>query len=510
MKLLIIDDEEHVIEGITYLLDWKKFNFSEVIKCTNSEIALIKIREEKPEIIITDMMMPNIHGMELILFCKDNSPLSKVIVVSGHTDFNYVQHTIRHGGVDYITKPIKREALNDAIEKAFEIYEADTQYEKLNEQYSDMNEIIDDSVFLDFCQTGKIPEESFVEKYSIKEPVKLVAMELIDVSTKDIMTLLDKNTLLPKIKTVVSDYFDSKNNYILRNLIENKFIFLFWNKGNEAFNYQTFCSTIYEKLNIKVFCSVTKIDKLGVKNNYLRTGIDSLRYIDMWSDVSAVNFENITMMKYHNIFSFKRDEIIFELKCFNKCSVFSLIDEEIDKLYDIRSLNGEQVTILINDLDRLINYTKKHLELETQEKRYKFKYFNTKEEFISDLKLEYHRKFDMMLKNIRDTYEQRDKIEVKIKNYIDKHYQEKISLMLLEEEFFVSKEHISRIFKKKYNVTILNYIKKLRLNKAKELLDDEQLLIKDVALLIGFDDEKYFSKQFRQEFGVTPNNYRKK
>lgn len=96
----------------------------------------------------------------------------------------------------------------------------------------------------------------------------------------------------------------------------------------------------------------------------------------------------------------------------------------------------------------------------------------------------------------------------RIARYIEKHYAEELTLQLMSERFFLSREYISRRFKQHFAVNLSDYIQTIRLNKAKVMLEETNAKIYEIALAVGYQDDKYFRKVFKKQFGVTPNEFR--
>jgi two-component system response regulator YesN len=95
-----------------------------------------------------------------------------------------------------------------------------------------------------------------------------------------------------------------------------------------------------------------------------------------------------------------------------------------------------------------------------------------------------------------------------IELFIRKNYEKDITLQDIADRFYLSREYISRKFKQEYHETITNYLTKIRIEKAKELLENPHLKIYEVSFKVGYQNEKYFSKVFKKMVGLTPNEYR--
>lgn len=96
----------------------------------------------------------------------------------------------------------------------------------------------------------------------------------------------------------------------------------------------------------------------------------------------------------------------------------------------------------------------------------------------------------------------------KIEEYLRNHYQQDINLQEIADRFFLNREYISRKFKQEFNETITDYLTKIRIEKAKELLANPNMKIYEIAYHVGYQNEKYFSKVFKKQAGITPNEYR--
>lgn len=129
-KVLIIDDVALVRDAVKMLGQWDIFEISEIYEAGNAQQALSIIQIKKPDIIITDIKMPVMDGMALLSYLETEHILSKVIIVSGFSDFSYMRSAIKSGVVDYILKPIDPQDLNNAISVAIEQLEQESSYKK--------------------------------------------------------------------------------------------------------------------------------------------------------------------------------------------------------------------------------------------------------------------------------------------------------------------------------------------------------------------------------------------
>lgn len=117
MRVLVVDDEVVIRKGITKLLEQFSKSITDIDEAKNGEEALLKIEARKPDIVITDIQMPVMNGLQLIERIRARDPELDVVILSGYAEFEYVQQALRHQVADYLLKPITQERLNEVMSK---------------------------------------------------------------------------------------------------------------------------------------------------------------------------------------------------------------------------------------------------------------------------------------------------------------------------------------------------------------------------------------------------------
>ncbi|MGO4936085.1 response regulator transcription factor [Fundicoccus sp. Sow4_H7] len=120
MKLIIVDDEMHIVDYISTQINWKELGFNEVFSTTSPSKAKEMILNTQPDLLITDIRMPKISGLDLADVIKTNNLLTKVIIISGYSDFTYAQQALRLRTVDYLIKPIELSELISVVKRSFD------------------------------------------------------------------------------------------------------------------------------------------------------------------------------------------------------------------------------------------------------------------------------------------------------------------------------------------------------------------------------------------------------
>lgn len=119
MRVLIVDDEQYIVEYLKHLVDWGSFGFKEVITTNKSHLAQQVIEEQQIDLIISDIRMPEISGIDLLKSIYEKKIKTRIIFLSGHTDFEYAQTAIHYGASDYLLKPLTQEQLEDSLTRLF-------------------------------------------------------------------------------------------------------------------------------------------------------------------------------------------------------------------------------------------------------------------------------------------------------------------------------------------------------------------------------------------------------
>ena len=138
MKALIVDDETHVIEAIELLLPWNELGVDSVLTAASVPDARHLLEKERPELAFVDIMVGQNLGLELMDYIVENHLITRVIAVSGYSDFEYVRQMLINGAVDYLLKPLNRSALLTAARKAIaqlkEFEDTKAQEQSLNQK----------------------------------------------------------------------------------------------------------------------------------------------------------------------------------------------------------------------------------------------------------------------------------------------------------------------------------------------------------------------------------------
>lgn len=413
MKVLIVDDEKRIVEYLKYILDWKSLGFHKVEGFYSSKGALQYIIDHEPEILITDIRMPELSGLDLAKIIKENELKTKVVILSGYNDFDYAQKAIRLEIADYLLKPVSSKELLPVINRIVEDVEKNENYHYLKNEDSNY-------FFIEGLATVSNKHEYFYES--------------------DYHKIIWSEEILPRFTKLK-----------------------FFNK------YLTILPADYPDI-----ISTNLSDKLTKKN------LQEIFY---------------TAQKTTNTFE---EDYLFpiELIKYVKEEKWQLVLNTID------SLDSKLVNNCWFQIDLLQVFSEKFPDLlkniELSEMLEKKLIVNFVSEYIKEL-----------MKNENTKKDMNQKMVDKMVSYMKVNYREEITLDDLSKIVFMHPVTVSRLFKATTGSNISAFLSKIRLEEAARLLEHSNLLVGDIGNLVGYHKAQYFIKLFKQQYGVTPQKYRR-
>lgn len=194
IRMLIIDDEYYIRLGIVNAFDWESMGIEIVGEAQDGEEGFLIAMREKPDLILMDICMPFLNGLELMEKIRSENLNCEIIVLSGYDEFEYAQTSIRHGVLDYLLKPIDKEKLKETVAKAC----LRIQKRRSLESCRHIVEAEQDSIQTQFIRN--LLFGNLVDEESIRSKISLLNLPLIDRDVQLIVVKIDEYTLLEKQK----------------------------------------------------------------------------------------------------------------------------------------------------------------------------------------------------------------------------------------------------------------------------------------------------------------------
>ncbi|MDQ8734188.1 response regulator [Paenibacillus sp. LHD-38] len=533
MKALIIDDEKHVREAIRLLVPWDQFGIDTLLEAQDGASATGLIRAERPEIIFTDMMMPNMDGRELLQWTAEHAPASKIIVISGHDDFSFVRHAVKYGGVDYILKPIDAEQLVSALTKAVNSWTTEeqerTRKRKMNIELNQLKPMYLEQYFSTMInEPGTYPSfaDTLKQELGITAPITRarIAIVRLDLTTPAVREKFAAglDLLLFSLTNICNEFLKEQElGFALRHWgQDHELLLLFWGEGEQA-------PQLIQEINDAMSLALKTRFHFGLghaaafpeaaASAYQQAKLALLRRNLLVNHTYCHPFSSAapSSKSTQQLFSEHEEPIRFAVLSGSKEQIRRALQPWFDTLDQAGCISLEQLIVWRQqyELAKSIWDSKNNRGSAVEQA--------PKAEDQALLPVDAHGFFDFeqwkhvvfteaceLSAQIAERDKERSVIE-DIAEYIEQHPHEEITLQDISERFFLSREYISRKFKQETNGNLSDFIAEVRIKRAKELLANGQLKISQVAELVGFQDEKYFSRVFKKRTNCSPNDYRK-
>lgn len=533
-KVFLVEDEVVVREGIKNIIRWREEGFSFVGEATDGEVALPLILELKPDIVITDIKMPFMDGLELSEVIKKNMPWIKIVILSGHDEFEFAKKAISLGVNEYLLKPISSADLTKVLKKvASQIDEEKREKEGIEKIKSQMrenqdvlyNKFLSDLIYGNVSSTEALNK---AEEFGINIIAKFYQVAIMSLSS---VANVDFNSKILEAWNILEQVIHDDSSVITFKINIDKIVLIF--KGDDAVVLE---NESLEKMN--TFKSA--YDKLNDVSYSIVIGEIKNRIKDISKSFSSAN----SILEYKYIYG--RNKIMFPKEIKNVTEKRSDILNSADNLGLLKLENNKIAeTLRYEEIDTAKNYLREYLNLlddnDLGSILYRYYIFMDIIIIISKFVEEIGEDLDKVvpaINNIDETIVKLDSINVmynylveimekamtlrdnksvnkykpiikKAKDFIDANYADKnLSLKATAAYVNLSPSHFSSIFSQESGDTFVEYLTKIRINKAMEQLKCTNNRSSEIAFNVGYKDPHYFSFIFKKVTGLTPKEFR--
>lgn len=507
MNILIADDEMIVLEGLKHIIDWNTLGFSICDTATNGEETLHKILTLKPDLVLLDIRMPKMNGIEVIESAISQGYLGKFILLSGVSDFKYAQAAMRQGVDFYLTKPIDEDELTEAVSAVHErlLEESKNQYSYERYLTRAKQEIIKE-ILLDNCDYYNLNLEELGLKQDVFQIISYenynqsyfsaiwnIAETLrIDDHYYDCIDQEQKKIILLKGKVPIDRFSNLiKTLQRLSHSQNSPIQSLFIACGRKVFRVEDIHLS-YQDVEIlskrRFFCLENQhlVTCDDVKDN------DSLnkKIPKEMAPHYAEQFSNYIQSKNQTLLTDTLKELMELLQ--NTSSSISSLKHFLIDIYILVKQKIMQVC-----QDKEISFMANAAVIELIEQKY---YLYEIIDFLSE-------QFELWTRTVG--YVSGETVIDEVFHYIQQNYQENLKLETIAPLFGYNSAYLGKILRKKSGMSFNEYIDSVRIKKSKELLADKQLRVYEVANRLGYKNVDYFHKKFKKYVGTSPAEYRK-
>lgn len=512
-KVLIAEDEILVRLGLVNSISWEKLGLALTAQASNGAQAYELFLKERPDIVITDIRMPLMDGMELIRKIREIDAKCKIIIITCVDEFEYARKAITYQVEDYIMKLTmdidEIQTILSNIRRSLDESHVAMQSSASSVSLPDIQikrEIYD-------CLCGYTPSFSFNSRsasfFSEKFQIAFIQILLERRETQE-------NTKWDNLCTDKSLYqllqrLLEKDNALLIEKIPGNYFLLFHNNDSFLRNFEDVITTVKNYYNSRPACGISPIihtPKQAAKAAQYAQAALSQYFFHPENYLFESGMEEDASCIRNAVFSHTKEIILHFSSSYPSINEFW--EEYTDRIHQFLS----ESTLDCNDIRKLFYYLadwlQEKLSLTNSQSAdnciYNYRRYIFEATNIDDIYFIFERLLNKLLSfTISSSSLSREMLE--IIRYIEKHYAENLSLEDLAAHVNYSKGYLCNIFRRELDTSFSNYLTKVRISHAKKLLTESFLRLYEIAEQTGFYDYSHFARTFKKVTGFSPQEY---
>lgn len=518
-KVLLVDDVKFIRKGLYKMIDWQKYGFEVCDEAEDGEQAYELIQSQRPDLVITDIKMPVLDGLDLIkqVVNSNTEYTPKFIILSGFNEFKYAQQAIRYGVEDFLLKPINENELHAILEKlSIQFYE-----EKIRLQKSGITREIISEAALERLIKGSF-SEWMLKEYApewCSGPTGEYNFCIIEVFFDPASSACQESK--HQLKRQIGDTLSSLDPHFRATVIELQpckyGLVLTSNPNERGMSVQRIAESLHSEL-LRILDTPVAIyigDQVnGIRSlqNSYQTAIETTQYKFLLPDMQILDYQNVREIPRQ--FTDLNDKFYLNLlECVEDCDADSAAHavESMFLEFGERRMTSQAVHAslsrcyykLVERFKPMVDNNPANLIMNfiTEWEHYPIQPAELQRMFMQFV-LEYVELNRQLRKNRVNT------VLHKTKTYIEMHYRENLTLKLIAEKVMINPVYLGQLFKRTYGVYFNEFLMGIRLQEAKKLLRQTDLRVYEISEMVGFKHQDYFVNQFKRMEKMTPTEYR--
>ncbi len=520
-KILIVDDENIVRVAMRNMVEYETLGFTVVGVAADGIEALKKVENLNPDLIITDLYMPNLDGLGLIHQLNENNFNGKIVILSNYDDFKIVREGLTAGAVDYILKvTVTTEEYVHMLNKVREILDS-TKRQKLQERKmqialekykeKEIAQMWKKVIGLDAKEMMTKIEEDLLEEILATSAVTIVFISMAQDCEQGELEREELELRHYAQMNIIKEVFLVDREAVVVLIEKNCFAAIVLHRKDKEYDWNMRAnrlkSVMYKYINVHVevlydSCLLNKADVLSSKGRYI-TERKKQFYKKASCSMDLQKKNNNNEMKDDINESVRIQSLVEVIRRGNsKCileELFCTMELLKKNEYDLDKFNW----FWGNVLDELVSVLGISIE---NERRCHWKQNIACSKNYDEARV----CLEMYLTECQQIYvEELDKKYSKevqtIIQVIENNLGNKLTLSMIAEHVSLNESYMCTLFKKQVNMSIVHYINKLRMERAKYLLENTDMLVKNVAKSVGISDPFYFNRVYKKHFGYNPS-----
>ena len=535
--LVIVDDEPSVLNGLCTYVDWKAQGIELIGMADDGDTGLALIKELKPDIVLTDVQMPAMDGIKMAEEVRALLPSTKIVFISGYNDVDYLKSALQVHAIDYIFKPISRKELSVVMGQVTAALDAEGRERelvkemqiKLTQSMPLLREKFLLSVVSDNIQTTHIYEKlEFLGLPLLSASIYITMVIVIDDVPKimDVRTERDKQLLSYTILNIIQELIDKEMRGVTFEKVPGEYVGILLIKPSEIqqgasteHDLLTLAESIRDNLRKWLKLSVTigvgeqmgSLSEVSASYKQARDAADQKWYLGKNRILTMDNIESGENFRYR-FESELGERVLSALKMGDE----ERLHVELDEIFRMLELNrGQGARYAQNvSLHLILKSSQVLLEMngmtEEWEKREMEAWKQVmRQDTMQDLLFFTESYLLNVCSFVQDKRSGKVSVVIeRVRSLIEEKYSENLTVSDIAEGVYLSPTYVRLLFKQETGETLFEYLTKVRIEKAKEMLRDPHYKFYEVCYAVGYSDPSHFSKLFKKMTGRTPSAYR--
>ncbi|WP_319561912.1 response regulator [Marispirochaeta sp.] len=522
-SVFLVEDEIVTREGIRNSIPWERTPYTLAGEAPDGEMALTVLQEVKPDILITDIKMPFMDGLTLSRIIKKDQPWIKIIILSGHDEFQYAKDAISIGIDEYLLKPVSSADMLTTLEKVTRQIEEEkerlTNIETLKMKISSSQEVIREKWICDLA-TGQLSSGDAIEA-GRSLGIDLIANGYV-VLIVDISSNSEKFADYAVVKSIISSLVMSREDVLLFSPSVEKQGLIFKNAGRDSADDRVYslAQAIRFETERNSSCRVSigigaMVSHVGEIVSSYADADRAVRYMSLTGKNKIIGVSDIQWKRQENSRYLEEGPIAERLRFAAREEIDDIIDLYLD-ISGRKSLDAADpsfVLLVYNDLIEIITALVEEIGGDIQQ-TLPISLRQNIEHSLAASSVPFRGQLRTLIEMwilYRDDHmnSRHHSIIKKAKSYIAENYMSQdMSLNTVASFVNVSPNHFSTIFSQEAGETFIEYLTNTRIENAKKLLCTSAMKCADIAYEVGYGDPHYFSFIFKKNTGISPRDYR--
>ena len=532
-KVFLVEDEIVVREGIRKNILWEQYGFHYAGDASDGELALPLIRQIQPDLIITDIKMPFMDGLELIKLVRNELPRTKIVIISGYDDFSYAQQAIHLGVEQYLLKPILKEKMVEilsALQKKMEDEQQQQEYLARFKREAQEYETFSRRRFFEQVVTGGLSVSE------ISETAKTMGIDLNSPFYNTVLFSLNNAGYDGSTPESYTDVLATVQEKVTEYIVSHPELILFrWNITTYAVLVKGDQDDIEERTgdcieNIRRRCAMsgcdvdwyiasgTAVSRLSAIPACFTEASRILSYRYLCPGEHVLSEKSIRYVRKKNLSKTETDnmEICQErIRKFLNSGTVEEIDGFLDQLFQSAGEEAVSLTLLCRYLTMTVYFAAVEYLDSIGCRADSFRPFELRPKDDVSTPEEARQYARQVMghaieqRDLESKKYQRDLL-IQAIEFIDEHYpDETISLDRVARKVNISPNYFSAMFSQEAGQTFVEYLTSKRIGEAKRMLRHTDKRSSEIAFAVGYKDPHYFSFVFKKVSGCTPSEYRR-